>query len=186
MGTNSLTNFLDTGLTAGGSYSYEIESVDTSGNTSPRSTPVVVVTTIHNTESASLGNDGGVINAPTFHPSLSADGRYLAFSSRSCNLIDPGNCLEEEDPNWEENEEIFLRDRQTGMVSQITPDIAGGAHIDSRYPMISGDGRYVVFESDRAFQYLGADWDIYLYDSQTGGITLAAGEDATACSQFNA
>ena len=79
-------------------------------------------------------------------PSISADGRYVAFGSEASNLVsgDTNN-----------SSDIFVRDRQTGiteLVSVATDGSPGnsdifGSSISSINPSISGDGRYVVFFS---------------------------------------
>ncbi|MHB9095089.1 MAG: RCC1 domain-containing protein, partial [Eubacteriales bacterium] len=72
--------------------------------------------------------------------SLSADGRYIAFYSYANNLVlGDANGL---------NSDIFVRDRQSGttvLVSVATDGTQGNS--GSRFPFISADGRFVVFDS---------------------------------------
>jgi Tol biopolymer transport system component len=72
--------------------------------------------------------------------SVSADGRYVAFSSSAANLV-PGDANNLPD--------VFVRDMQTGtttLVSVITGGQSSGNGA-SVSPVISGDGRFVLFRS---------------------------------------
>ena len=84
------------------------------------------------------GNLGGLLTYPSI-PAMSADGRYVAFQSRSDNLV-PGDT----NGTWD----IFVRDRQSGTTERVNVD-SGGVQGDatSNYSSISADGRYVAFTS---------------------------------------
>jgi hypothetical protein len=72
-------------------------------------------------------------------PSMSADGRYVAFSSRSNNLLS-NDTLTQTD--------VFLRDVQLGntsLVSVNTTGISGSG--DSHTPHLTPNGRFVAFAS---------------------------------------
>jgi hypothetical protein len=71
---------------------------------------------------------------------LSAEGRYLAFSSQATNLV-------ESDLN--NARDIFVRDLQVGRTILVSVNRAGSgpASGDSDQPYISADGRYVTFRS---------------------------------------
>jgi Tol biopolymer transport system component len=82
-------------------------------------------------------------------PVLSADGKFVAYSSFADNLIP-------DDEN--EGNDIFVRDLQankTERVSEFTGHYE--AEGDSQRPSISADGRYVAFDSD--------DWDLVWGDT---------------------
>lgn len=83
---------------------------------------------------ASSSAQGTPANGSSTWPSLSADGRYLAFASLATNLISPDN-----------QGGLFVRDLVTGQVDAATlrVDGQGGGTRSS----ISGDGRYIAFES---------------------------------------
>ena len=90
--------------------------------------------------------------------SLSADGRYVAFSSKTTNLIADHN---------NNKRDIFVKDRRTGFIERVSISSSGDqGSSDSNNPSISDDGRFVVFESFSAF--ISADTnakiDIYLHD----------------------
>jgi Ca2+-binding RTX toxin-like protein len=73
------------------------------------------------------------------YPSMSADGRFVAFASSAANLV-PG------DTN--NNEDIFVRDLSTNTTTRVSVDSAGNqGNSSSSYSSISGDGRFVAFSS---------------------------------------
>jgi Tol biopolymer transport system component len=71
---------------------------------------------------------------------LSADGRYVVFGSRAWNLV-PGDTNRAGD--------VFRHDRRTGTTSRLSAG-AGGTPADgeSGAGVISGDGRFVTFQSE--------------------------------------
>lgn len=72
-------------------------------------------------------------------PAISADGRYVAFSSDASNLIAG-------DTNGETD--IFVRDTVRGTTERVSlPAVAVQANGGSHEPALSADGRYVVFYS---------------------------------------
>lgn len=81
--------------------------------------------------------------APDGHssdPSISRDGRYVVFASEATNLI-PGDRNRSPD--------IFLRDLRTHSPLLISRGTSGGpANGASRTPVVSGDGRFVAFQSE--------------------------------------
>jgi len=111
----------------------------------------------------SLAPDGVTPAGGGSEPSISADGRYVAFTSYSNTLV-AGDTNQAED--------VFVRDRQTGVTTRVSVD-STGAQADnvSQEPSISGDGRYVVFSS-YASNLVPGDTnrrsDIFLHDMLTG------------------
>jgi len=88
----------------------------------------------------SVASDGAQGNGHSFSPSISADGRYVAFYSYADNLVagDTNSCYD-----------VFVRDRQTGRTTRVSVASNGKqGNGSSDYPSISADGRYVPFESD--------------------------------------
>jgi WD40-like Beta Propeller Repeat len=101
------------------------------------------------------------------HPATSADGRFVAFQSHSTNLV----------PNDTNNaEDIFVFDRQTRTIERVSVSSSGQqADFESGSPDISGDGRFVTFQSV-ARNLVPNDTndascdgeDIFLHDRQDG------------------
>jgi Tol biopolymer transport system component len=119
----------------------------------------------------SVGYDGNPANADSYNPSISSDGRYVAFYSYASNLV--------EGVAYNSNYHIHLRDMQeevTTLVSVGYDGNPGNGH--SYYPSISADGRYVAFYSDaknlvdRA--YPDSSYQIYLRDMQAEVTTLVS------------
>ncbi|MCL4252616.1 MAG: PD40 domain-containing protein, partial [Anaerolineae bacterium] len=116
-------------------------------------------------------------NGNSWQPSLSQDGRYIAFQSDATNLV----------PNDINGlADIFLYDRQTKVFELISvdsaenqmmpnPNLVGPFEFDKTwFPHISPDGRYVVFESN-APNLVADDTndveDIFIRDRQAGTTT---------------
>jgi Tol biopolymer transport system component len=105
-------------------------------------------------------------NNHSYSPSISADGKYVAFESIATDLVAGGT---------NGNVHIFVRDlvdRTTTLVSVSSTDVQGNG--DSSSASISDDGRYVVFESD-ADNLVASDnglySDVFVHDLQTGTTT---------------
>jgi Tol biopolymer transport system component len=122
---------------------------------------------------ANVASDGTEANNQGIAPAISGDGRFVAFWSMASNLV-PG------DTNicpWA-CEDVFVHDRQTGTTTRVSV-AADGTQADgnSESPTISGDGRFVAFES-AASNLLPGDtnsaFDVFVHDRQTGAITRAS------------
>jgi WD40 repeat protein len=102
-----------------------------------------------------------------FNPSISADGRYVAFHSVATNLV-------EGDTN--EVQDCFVHDRITGETTRISVASDGTqGNGSSIFPAISGDGRYVVFQSDSANLVEGVtNGGVFVHDRVTGDTTLVS------------
>ena len=115
------------------------------------------------TERVSVASDGAEADSLSYSPSLSADGRYVAFSSNASNLV-PGDTNGVAD--------IFVHDRQTGMTERVSVASDGTeGNTRSSYPVIWGDGRYVAFSSDASnlvTDDTNNSTDIFIHDRQTG------------------
>ena len=78
---------------------------------------------------------------PTF-PSISADGRFVAFASYASNLVAG-------DTNG--TDDVFVRDRKQGTTELVSVSSAGEQANAGTYrapdPSISADGRFVAFVS---------------------------------------
>ncbi|MGB7327437.1 MAG: SdrD B-like domain-containing protein, partial [Rubripirellula sp.] len=125
-------------------------------------------------EVVSASATGTLGNSVSSKRSISDDGRWVAFESSASNLTS--------DPHAGPGEAfyVYLKDMQTGDIKRISNTAVTGSYEgDSRRPEISGDGRFVVFESDG--QLVGTDTnsrvDIYLYDRVTDNLTLVSQGD---------
>jgi Tol biopolymer transport system component len=114
-----------------------------------------------------VGNPG---NGNSDAPSISSDGRFVAFVSQSTNLLAPTVPSIVAD-------QVYVRDTQTGVTSLISRDSSIGlvaANAASSEPSISGDGRYVTFVSSATNLVAGvvSGPQVYLRDTQTGQTSL--------------
>ncbi|WP_125730857.1 beta strand repeat-containing protein [Microcystis viridis] len=113
-------------------------------------------------------NDQFSFQSNSFSPTISSDGRFVAFVSQATNLV-PGDANSADD--------IFVHDRQTGQTTRVSVASNGsqtGSFLDSISPTISGDGRFVAFVSE-ANNLVSNDTnsadDIFVHDRQTGQTT---------------
>ena len=78
-------------------------------------------------------------NGTSFSPTISADGRYVAFTTNARNLLPPGTTV---------GHAIAVKDLQTGaLVVGSRGDGAAGAVADAFRGVISGDGSALAFEA---------------------------------------
>ena len=87
----------------------------------------------------SMASDGTEANGYRSAPSLSANGRYVAFSSYASNLV-AGNTNARTD--------AFVHDTRTGTTTRVSVTSDGTeANSGNSTPSLSADGRYVAFAS---------------------------------------
>lgn len=120
------------------------------------------------------------IGGASYGHGVSADGRYVVFESYRDDLV--GN-----DANGKRD--VFLRDVQDGTTTLISKEGTGvtSANGDSFDPLISPDGRFIVYSSQATNIILGftdsnGDADVFVYDRQTAQtqlISVAASGNAT-------
>jgi len=126
-------------------------------------------------ELVSRSSGGDLGNNDSENPSLSADGRYVAFDSTASNLVAG-------DSNFQSD--VFVRDRQSGTTQRVSVSASGVQGISgSLYPSLSSDGRYVAFFS-LAWNLVAGDSnrqdDIFVYDRDASQIErISVGGDAT-------
>src|SRR4051812_13012198 len=104
--------------------------------------------------------------------SVSADGRFVAFASRAGNLV----------PNDTNGAvDIFVRDMSSRTTRLVTADTNGNATqrgIFTSDPQISGDGRYVAFQSTAANLTTVPDSigtpDVFLYDTWSNRMKMVS------------
>jgi Tol biopolymer transport system component len=90
--------------------------------------------------SRAQGRHGAAANGDSSNPSISADGRYVAFESYASNLGPADNGTVPD---------VFVRDLRSGRVFLASRGADGGpaANAPSADPSISSDGRFVAFDS---------------------------------------
>jgi Tol biopolymer transport system component len=97
-------------------------------------------------------------------PVISADGRWVAFSTRATNLL--GNDLNGDDSD------VFLHDRNSGATTLVSRSSSGAQGNDSSAsPALSADGRYIAFHSNATNLVPGdtnGDHDVFRRDRVTG------------------
>lgn len=87
----------------------------------------------------SIDFNGNEANGNSFNPSISADGRYVAFHSLATNLVS-------DDTNYERD--VFVRDLQTGKTRRVSTNNNGiQGDIHSFEAEISADGQFISFAS---------------------------------------
>jgi len=117
----------------------------------------------------SVSSDGREGDGTSTYASISENGRWIAFWSRATNLVPL-------DTNG--RPDIFVHDRMTGTTERVSIAWNGAQQVgEAEHPAISGDGRYVVFDS-------GSDnlvpndtnnhWDAFERDRQAGTTTLVS------------
>ncbi|MEJ7764250.1 MAG: AHH domain-containing protein [Acidimicrobiales bacterium] len=111
---------------------------------------------------ASVASSGAEADGTSDRPSISADGRYVAFQSLA------GNLAGSVDRNGQSD--IFVRDRTAGSTIWASRGDNPPDHGRSFDPSISGDGRFVAFASLSALWFADGNRvsDIYEFELGTG------------------
>lgn len=110
---------------------------------------------------------GELANGDSGTPVVSADGRYVAFDTSATNLASL--------PDANGFTDVYVKDMQTGTVTRASLSTTGAEpNNESAVLSISGDGRYVVFDSE-ADNLVPNDTnghgDIFVRDMQTNTTT---------------
>lgn len=110
-----------------------------------------------------LGPGGQEANGYSPASDISANGRWVAFSSHATNLVAGLTALDED---------VYLRDLQTQRTELVSFG-PGGGPIDfgASDPAISGDGRFVAFDSNSTNLVPGdtnENDDVFVFDRKTG------------------
>lgn len=121
------------------------------------------------TQRMSVSTSGAGGNAVSQWPSLSADGRYVVFTSWATNLV-------ANDANA--SPDVFERDRQTGLTTLVSVASSGvQGNLASYSPFITPDGRYVAMASYADNLVPGdtnGEDDVFVKDLLTGVVVLAS------------
>jgi Tol biopolymer transport system component len=136
------------------------------GDTNLTSDVFVVDTAKDTVERVSVSSSGKQANGASHASSITADGRYVAFTSAASNLVAG-------DRNG--RDDVFVRDLQRGITRRVSLDVHGrdpnGA---SSAPAIAADGRYVAFvsnASDLVRDDTNRRADVFVRDLRTGRTT---------------
>ena len=109
-------------------------------------------------------------NSSSTYVVISANGRYVAFQSFASNLVAGDN---------NNASDVFVRDLQTGTTTLVSVNSAGtgSGNAGSSYPVISPDGRYVVFLSsatDLVPGYTNTNGGVFVRDLVAGTTRLVS------------
>jgi len=152
------TDLVGAGNDNNGKFDIFVHDRDTDGNGTYDE--VGAISTIR----VSVDSGGGEADGDSNSPSISGDGRYVAFDSDATDLVGSDN---------NGKFDIFVHDLQTGTTIRVSVDSGGGeANGDSNSPSISGDGRYVAFESSAPDLVAGdtnGKVDIFVHDRDADG-----------------
>jgi Tol biopolymer transport system component len=125
------------------------------------------------TDRVSVATGGTQGNGDSVLPSISADGRYVAFTSLASNLVSGDSNVAFD---------VFVRDQLVGLTERISVSTSGTqGDLDSDAPSISADGRWVAFRSDATNLVPGdtnGKGDVFLHDRRfhvTERISIATG-----------
>jgi Tol biopolymer transport system component len=133
------------------------------------------------TERVSVASGGTEAKGMSLGPSISADGRFVAFWSDASNLV-PGDTNAVID--------VFVHDRQTRVTERVNvasdgTEANGGTSVLWRGgPSINGDGRFVAFVSNASNLVPGVVDEfgrgiVYVHDRKTGATEVVSVENDT-------
>lgn len=115
------------------------------------------------TELVSVAEDGSQSDQRSNQPSISANGRFVAFTSDATNLVDG-------DTNGVSD--VYYRDLAKGVTTRVSVTSDGTQGNQASYwPYISADGRYVSFVSEANNLVINDSNDIadvFVHDIKTG------------------
>lgn len=172
-------NSFPAGLSTNGQFAlFESAASDLAANDTNNANDVFLRDMVNGvTRLVSVATNGASGNGASDDPTLTPDGRYVAFASAASNLV----------PNdTNDIPDVFVRDMQLGTTTLASAGAtATGAGSLSAAPEITPDGRYVAFYSTAANLVPGVTTggEIYVRDLQTGTTTWAS-TNARAISGF--
>ncbi|RZV43939.1 MAG: calcium-binding protein, partial [Acidimicrobiales bacterium] len=151
------------------------------GDTNGQTDVFVRDTVSGETSRVSVASDGSQANRSSHQPSVSADGRLIAFVSDASNLA-AGDTISTYD--------VFVRNTGSGETSRVSVDSGGnqaGPGFGSYRPSMSADGRSVAFFSQWPFFVAGDTngvQDVFLKDLISGEITRVSVASDGSQSEF--
>ena len=113
------------------------------------------------TSRVNVSSAGEQALASGYWPSISADGRFVAFESSANNLVvdDTNNDVD-----------VFVHDRDTGITERVSVS-STGIQASGQRPSISADGRYIAFESSAnnlVMNDANSRTDVFIHDRDSG------------------
>ena len=126
------------------------------------------------TTRVSLDSSGLEVTGASANPALSADGRFVAFTSAATDLVasDTNGVVD-----------VFVRDVLAGATTRISQSsLADEADAASGAPAISADGRYIAFPStatNLVTDDTNAASDVFLHDRQLAATTRVSVSSAS-------
>lgn len=142
-----------------------LSGTDQRGRPLPRPAVFVQDRQHHFTEMVSVSDAGEAANNYCTSPSISQDGRYVAFMTEADNLVAG-------DTNGVND--VFVRDRATGHTQRVsvsaTGEQSGTGHFIPNVATLSGNGRFVVFSSSARLvpEDQGSQIDLFVRDLESG------------------
>lgn len=144
------------------------------------------------TETAtSLPEPVSLFPGDSYSPTISGDGRFVAFASNAGDLVTEavGQCPAP-DSRQQNCTNIYVYDRQEQQMQLVSRSSDGApANGNSREPKIAADGRWLVFTSEaanldksRPFQFSG----VFLHDMQNGTTQLISDRNASRSPSISA
>jgi len=127
---------------------------------------------------ASVDDGGRQREGASFSPGISADGRYVVFTSDATLDEAAVPAHAPTDRVDARRRDVFVRDLARGITRRVSRRTDGREPNGASFlPAISGDGRWVAFVStatDIAAGHTNGVWNIYLHDLQTSTTTLVS------------
>jgi hypothetical protein len=187
-GSQNNTGAIPTDISADGRYTvFYADSAFVAGDTNGGSDAFVYDRVLDTVERVSVASGGVQANAGSEFASITPDGRFVAFTSTSSNLV-------ANDTNGQRD--VFVHDRLTGTTERVSVT-SNGTQLNggSQLPTISDDGRYVAFHglaTNGVSDTNGTD-DAFVFDRQTDTLvrlsstsTGAAGNAQSAMATISA
>ncbi len=174
-GVEGNNNSFGSSVSADGRYvaSHSFATNLVAGDTNNASDVFVHDTSTGDTIRVSVNSAATEGNDNSFDPSVSADGRYVAFQSSASNLVagDTNNLSD-----------VFVHDTSSGDTTRVSVDSAGvEGNEDSSWASVSADGRYVAFQSS-ASNLVAGDTnnasDVFVHDTSSGVTTRVSVDSA--------
>ncbi len=155
------TAFTVTGLSPASSHTFAVRAIDFLGQQSAELTATGATAAVSRTQaidSVSVLPDGRPATTSSINPSVSANGRYVAFVGAAGCYANPyggdGNLLSQQDLSCYQDPQALVRDREAGATTLIShvvgqPGVPPAGPYDYTSDVaISGDGAEVAFVSE--------------------------------------